>query len=50
MKLGAIALAAIAGFVVADVLAHPTGTRAAGSVIGGLWKVTAQGVSGQKIT
>lgn len=50
MKLGAIALAAIVGFGVADVLAHPTGTAAAGKAISGLWKTTAQGVSGQKIS
>lgn len=50
MKLGAIALAAIAGFALADVLGHPTGTAAAGKVVSGLWKTTAQGVSGQKIS
>lgn len=42
--------AAIGGFIIADVLANPDGTKAAGSTITGLWKTTAQGVSGQKIT
>jgi len=50
MRLGAAIMAAIIGFAAADVLAHPAGTKAAGSAIGGLWKTTAQGVSGQKIT
>jgi len=42
--------AALGGFIVADVLAHPGGTKAAGGVITSLWKTSAQGVSGQKIT
>ena len=42
--------AAFAGFIVADVLTHPAGTRAAGSTISSLWKTSAQGLSGQKIT
>lgn len=50
MKIGAIALAAIIGFGVADVLGHPAGTKAAGQAVSALWKTTAQGVSGQKIT
>ena len=41
--------AAIAGFMLADLLVHPTGTRAAGGVITSLWKTSAQGLSGQKI-
>ena len=41
---------AIGGFMLADVLANPEGTKAAGTTISGLWKTTAQGVSGQKIT
>jgi hypothetical protein len=36
--------------MIADVLANPTGTKAAGGVITSLWNTTAQGVSGQKIT
>ena len=42
--------AAIGGFMLADVLTHPAGTKAAGSTISGLWKTSAQGISGQKIT
>ena len=45
---GAIGLA-IAGFMLADVVTHPAGTRAAGGTITALWKRTAQGVTGQKI-
>lgn len=41
--------AAIGGFMLADVLLHPAGTRAAGGVITGLWKTSAQGLSGQRI-
>lgn len=53
MRGSAIAVAvgaAIAGFVVADVLGHPNGTKQAGGVLTSLWRTTAQGVSGQKIT
>jgi hypothetical protein len=50
MKIGAIIIFAIGGFMIADVLANPTGTKAAGNVITGLWTTTAQGVSGQKIS
>lgn len=42
--------AALSGFIIADVLANPNGTKAAGGVLTGLWKTSAQGVSGQKIT
>lgn len=42
--------AAIGGFIIADVLANPEGTKAAGAAVSGIWKTTAQGVSGQKIT
>jgi hypothetical protein len=49
MKIGAIIIFALGGFMLADVLANPTGTKAAGSVITGLWNTTAKGVSGQKI-
>lgn len=41
--------AAIAGFMLADVLAHPAGTKAAGGTITSLWKTSAQGLAGQKI-
>jgi hypothetical protein len=41
--------AAIAGFMLADVLTHPAGTQAAGGVITGLWKTSARGLSGQKV-
>lgn len=42
--------AALAGFMLADILTHPNGTKAAGHVISGLWKTTAQGTTGQAIT
>lgn len=45
---GVVALA-VGGFMLADVLTHPTGTRAAGGTITALWRRTAQGVTGQKI-
>lgn len=41
--------AAIAGFMLADLLTHPTGTQAAGGVITSLWKTSAQGISGQRV-
>ena len=41
--------AAISGFIIADVLTHPGGTKAAGGVITGLWKTSAQGLTGQKV-
>ena len=41
--------AAIGGFMLADVLLHPQGTKAAGGVITGLWKTSAQGLTGQKV-
>ena len=50
MKIGAIIMFSLAGFMLADVLANPNGTKAAGGVITSLWNTTAQGVSGQKIT
>lgn len=50
MKIAGIIGAAITGFMLADVLAHPAGTSAAGSVITSLWKTTAQGVSGQSVS
>lgn len=40
---------AIGGFIIADVLLHPKGTRAAGGVVTGLWKTSAQGLTGSKI-
>jgi hypothetical protein len=50
MKIASIIIFAVGGFMIADVIAHPAGTKAAGSVITGLWTTTAQGVSGQKIS
>jgi hypoxanthine phosphoribosyltransferase len=50
MKIGAIIVFAVGGFMIADVLAHPQGTKDAGGVITSLWTTTAQGVSGQKIS
>jgi len=50
MKIFAVATFAIGGFMLADVLANPAGTKAAGGVVTSLWKTTAQGTSGQKIT
>jgi hypothetical protein len=41
--------AAIGGFMLADVLTHPAGTRAAGGVITSLWKTSAKGLTGQKV-
>ena len=41
--------AAISGFMLADVLTHPAGTTAAGNVVTGLWKTSAQGLTGQKV-
>jgi hypothetical protein len=49
VKIVGIFAAAITGFMLADVLAHPAGTSAAGGVITSLWKTTAQGVAGQAI-
>ena len=42
--------AAVAGFMLADVLTHPAGTRAAGGTVTSLWNTSAQGLTGQKIT
>jgi hypothetical protein len=42
--------AAIAGFMLADVLTHPAGTSSAGGVLTRLWTVSAQGISGQKVS
>lgn len=50
MNIGAIALAIVGGWMLADVLTHPAGTQAAGSVITSLWKTSGQGVTGQNIT
>lgn len=50
IKVIGVAGAAIGGFMLADVLANPAGTKAAGGVLTSLWRTTAQGVSGQKIT
>jgi hypothetical protein len=50
VRIASIVIFAIGGFMLADVLANPNGTKAAGGVITSLWNTTAQGVSGQKIT
>jgi len=50
VKIAGVALALVGGFMLADVLSHPAGTTAAGSVLTRLWTVSAQGASGQKIT
>lgn len=50
MRIGGIIIAAIGAFALADLLAHPAGTQAAGGAISGLWKTTAQGAAGQSIT
>jgi hypothetical protein len=42
--------AAIAGFMLADVLTHPAGTKAAGGVVTSLWKTSATGLTGQKVS
>lgn len=38
--------AALGGFMLADVLTHPAGTRAAGGTVSSLWKTTEKGVTG----
>lgn len=50
MKIAGVVMAGIGGFMLADILHNPNGTKAAGGVISTLWKTTAQGVSGQKIS
>lgn len=40
----------VSGWMLGDVLANPNGTKAAGGVLTSLWKTSAQGVAGQKIT
>jgi hypothetical protein len=42
VKIGAAVLAAIGGFMLADVIGHPAGTKAAGGVITRLWTTSAQ--------
>ncbi len=39
--------AIIAGLILADVLTHPTGTKAAGGVVSSLWKTSAKGLTGK---
>jgi hypothetical protein len=48
--LWALAGLIVSGWMLGDVLANPNGTKAAGGVITSLWKTSAQGVAGQKIT
>lgn len=48
--LAAVGLLIVTGWIIGDVLAHPQGTQAAGGVVTQLWKTSAQGVAGQKIT
>jgi ABC-type transport system involved in cytochrome bd biosynthesis fused ATPase/permease subunit len=47
--LAAIAMLIVSGWMLADVIGHPAGTKAAGGVITSLWKTSAQGVTGQSI-
>lgn len=48
--IAAVAMLIVSGWMLGDVLAHPAGTKAAGGVITSLWKTSAQGVAGQKIS
>lgn len=48
--LAALGALIVTGWMVGSVLSHPAGTQAAGNVITSLWKTSAQGVGGQKIT
>lgn len=41
--------AAIGGFMLADIILHPAGTKAAGGIITSLWRTSAQGLTGQKV-
>lgn len=41
-----LAALAIGGFMLADVLAHPKGTNAAGGTVTNLWKTTATSIRG----
>lgn len=45
-----VAALIVSGWMLGDVLAHPAGTQAAGGTLTTLWKTSAQGVAGQKIT
>lgn len=45
-----VAALIVSGWMLGDVLAHPKGTAAAGNTFTTLWKTSAQGVAGQKIT
>lgn len=45
-----VAALIVSGWMLGDVLAHPAGTKAAGDTLTTLWKTSAQGVAGQKIT
>jgi hypothetical protein len=42
--------ALVGGFMLADVLTHPAGTKQAGGVITQLWKTSAAGASGQTVS
>lgn len=46
----AIGALIVSGWMLADVIGHPAGTKAAGGVITSLWKTSAQGVTGQKVS
>jgi hypothetical protein len=39
--------AIIGGVILADVLTHPSGTKAAGGTISGLWKTSVSGLLGK---
>lgn len=47
--LAAVGLLIVSGWMLADVIGHPAGTKAAGNVITTLWKTSGQGVTGQQI-
>lgn len=48
--IGFVAALIVGGWMLGDLLAHPAGTQAAGNVVTTLWKTSAQGVAGQKIS
>lgn len=37
----------VTGIVIADIIANPTGTQAAGNAIGGIWKTSSNALLGR---
>jgi len=48
--LWALAGLIVTGWIIGDAFANPKGVTAAGNVVTSLWKTSAQGVAGQRIT